>query len=96
VGDRVRSLAERAFVKKVTGRVGRPFPPRSRPLVIVAGVAIAVALGLGVILTAFGAGSDRQSAAKLSSPPWYGGPVGCPEEPMANVHDASRYSVVAK
>jgi len=92
----VRSLAERAFVKKVTGRVGRPFPPRSRPLVIVAGVAIALALGLGVILTAFGAGSDRQSAAKLSSPPWYGGPVGCREDPMAHVHDASRFIVVAK
>lgn len=93
---RARTWIERPWL----GRVLPSAPPRLRRrrghLPALAGAVLAGAVALGVVLAASGSGGGGKPGAKLAAPPWYGGAIPCRSDPLAHVHDASRFIVVAR
>jgi hypothetical protein len=93
---RIRSgIAARWLEKVLAWEPPPPLPwPRSRVPAALVAAALALVIGIGAVL-AFLAGGGG-GAAKLAAPPWYAGDVPCRSDPMAHVHDASRFILVAR
>jgi hypothetical protein len=91
----VRSLIERPWVEKALAWAPAPLRQSSARIAAIVAATVAVVVALGAIFAALGpVGSGKP--AKLSAPPWYAGEIPCREDPMAHVHDASRFIVVAR
>jgi hypothetical protein len=93
----MRSWIEQSWVARALRYAPPPLRRHPGPLAAVVAAAVVLTLALGVVLTALGAGAGAGAkAAKLSAPPWYGGAVPCRNDPMAHVHDASRFILLAR
>jgi hypothetical protein len=91
----VRSLIERAWVEKALAWAPARLRPSSPRMAAIVAATVAVVVALGAVFAALGPGGGGK-AAKLSAPPWYAGEIPCRDDPMAHVHDASRFIVVAR